>query len=136
MKKINKLIIILSTFLSLVSCSGGIKSNATTLTDIDWKLISINGIAFNGKRQPTIRFDSERAAGFSGCNRYFSRYTSSSSGRITFSAMGSTKMRCHRRSARMLERQVMSGLRTASSFSLNQGLLTIESASGSLQFEK
>jgi heat shock protein HslJ len=136
MKYINRLIVILSTLLSIISCGGGVKPNATTLTDINWKLVSMNGIPFNGKTQPTLSFGLERAAGFSGCNRYFSHYTASRSGRIAFSSIGSTKKRCHRRSARMLERQMMSGLRTANSFHLNQGRLTIEGTSGLLQFEK
>ena len=136
MKNTHQLIVILSTLLSIVSCSGGVKPNTTALTDINWKLISINGIPFNGKTQPTLSFDSERAAGFSGCNRYFPHYTSSRSGRIAFRSIGSTKKRCHQQSARILERQVMSGLRTANAFSLHLGLLTIKSASGSLQFEK
>ncbi len=136
MKNINRLIILLSTLLTLVSCGGGVKSDPSSLIDTQWKLASINGVPFEGKSQPTVSFNSIRANGFAGCNRYFSNYIFTNKGQINFSSIARTKMRCHNRSARSLERQFIGGLRTANSFSINNGLLVIKGSAGTLLFEQ
>ncbi len=136
MQNIKRFIILLSTLLTLVSCGGGVKSNPSSLIDTQWKLISINGVPFRGKSQPTISFNATRASGFAGCNRYFSNYFVTNKGQLNFGFIARTKMLCHNRSRRRLERQFIAGLRTANAFSINNGFLVIKGTTGILQFEQ
>ena len=136
MQNMNRLIILLSTLLTLVSCAGGIKSNPSSLVDTQWKLLSINGVPFEGKSQPTISFNATRASGFAGCNRYFSNYIFTNQGQINFDPIARTKMLCHKRRIRRLERHFIAGLRTANAFSIYNGILEIKGREGILQFEQ
>jgi heat shock protein HslJ len=67
-------------------------SNAphTSLSGTSWAVESIAGQAVSG---PTIEFAEDRVSGTGGCNRFFGGY-SVDGDRLTFSAVGSTRMAC------------------------------------------
>lgn len=136
MKKINKLMMLLATLLTVSSCGNGVKPEGSSLLNTNWKLVNINGVSFLGKSPPTLRLEGKRASGFSGCNRYFSQYITSSKGTINFSSIASTKMLCRHPDSRNTEHQFIDGLRHAHSFTINNGQLTIKGSSAMLQFER
>ncbi len=136
MKKIYRLALLLSTLLSVISCGNMTRPDSVSLQGIDWKLVSINGVSFQAKSQPTLHFKEKRAGGLAGCNRYFSSYSITGVGNISFGSIARTKMLCRNSEVRHIENQLLSGLRKATSFKISQGQLIIKSRSMVLHFKK
>ena len=78
--------------LMLVGC----KTQTATLTNIEWKLIKMNGDDLSAMNPPvTLSLDEnqKKVNGYAGCNRFFGAYGSGDSS-IKFTGLGSTKMFC------------------------------------------
>jgi len=124
--------------LTLSSCGGGegIKPSNSSLINTDWRLVSINGVVADLKKKVTLRFDEKKASGFSGCNRYFSKYNINKSS-IRFHSIGSTRMLCGNQNAMKIESQLLKNLTGSTTFYVNnKKQLLIESSSGSLLFKR
>lgn len=81
--------VVLMTVL-LLSC----QTQNHSLTDVEWKLTSLNGTDYATAEPITLTFTGDnKVAGHAGCNRYFGSYTHSGS-IIGFGNMGATKMYC------------------------------------------
>ena len=136
MKNTIILIIAVLSLLTLSSCGKGIRPDSSSLINTHWKLISINGITVTLKKKVTLRFDEKKASGFSGCNRYFSKYNINKSS-VHFHSIGSTKMLCGNQNTMRIESQLLKNLSAATSFYVNnKKQLLIKSSSGSLLFER
>jgi len=134
MKNTVQLTILLLSSLALSSCGKEIKPDSTSLVNTHWRLISINGVPANIKPEATLKFDSKKASGFSGCNRYFSKYSTNQNS-VSFQNIGSTKMLCSNQSSINMESQLLTSLHAAKSFYINsKKQLLIQSSSGSLLF--
>lgn len=70
-------------------------SAATTpgLENAEWRLRTLHGRPVSPDA-PTLHFDAanKRASGFAGVNRYFGSYESGAGGKLSFGALGSTRM--------------------------------------------
>lgn len=75
----------------IISC----QTQNLSLTDVEWKLTSLNGVDYSfAVPRITLTFAADnKVAGHAGCNRFFGSYTQSGS-TISFGNMGATKMFC------------------------------------------
>jgi heat shock protein HslJ len=89
-------------FLVLLACSAKTATTKTAtaqapvLSDGEWTLQSIKGEAVGGLKKPiTLKITTadKRAAGYAGCNQFFSSYTLDGKS-ISFASAGRTKMFC------------------------------------------
>ncbi|HIO92749.1 MAG TPA: META domain-containing protein [Leucothrix mucor] len=128
--------ILMISSIGLTSCGGGTKP-ASSLEGTHWQLSSVNWRVLRNKlsKRMTINFNSKRATGSSGCNRYFANYTLSAKNAVHFSAIGSTKMLCKPRFMK-IERKFLEALRGASSYRISSGELMIEGSGATLKFRK
>ncbi len=138
--KINKqlLAVLIVSSTSLVSCGGGVKNPSPSLVGTNWQLYSLNGNIL-GKRlskRVTLSFDTKRASGFAGCNRYFSSYHVSETNGLHFNDIGSTKKLCFKRRFMRVERNFLNALSNASSYQINNNELSINGSSGALKFKR
>ena len=93
------------------------------LEDVEWELLALEGrdsIAGSDGRLPDLTFvaDEQRAAGFSGCNRYFGSYlregVSEHGSPLSFGPLAGTMMACADGSE--LERDFLAGLARVNGF--------------------
>jgi heat shock protein HslJ len=65
------------------------------LLDITWNLVKLEGekIDHDGPRIPHIRFETDKASGFDGCNNFFGNYTVAGN-KLSFGPLASTRMAC------------------------------------------
>ena len=136
MRRMYRLTLFVSILLNIISCGSMTRSDSISLQGVKWKLVRINGVSFQIKSQPTLRFKKKRAAGLAGCNHYFSPYRITAGGGIHFDSIAKTKMFCRNSEVRHIENQLLSGLRMAKSFKIKQGELIIKSPSMVLHFKK
>jgi heat shock protein HslJ len=119
---------------------------APEFTDTEWKLVAFeradgNAVSPDPTAVPTIRFNSRvsqdgatRMVGFGGCNPFFGDYTSDDDRSLSMPApLGMTQVACPDPIS-SLETAVMKSLAGATSYSLDNGELTIHSTNGSLRF--
>lgn len=59
----------------------------------DWRVVSLDGRAVEGERAPTLRFESGRASGFAGCNRWTGEARLTGEG-LSLGPIAATKMAC------------------------------------------
>lgn len=88
MKKLIPMLLFAGLF---ISC----QTQNLSLTDVEWKLTSLNGKDYATLSPPvtlTLSADN-KVAGFAGCNRYFGSYTFKDAD-LGFNGLGSTKMYC------------------------------------------
>ncbi|MCZ4318166.1 META domain-containing protein [Aequorivita viscosa] len=94
--------------LTLFSC-GTTQNNAminntettseNSITETHWVLETLEGQKVNAMQHGdkigfTLHTNENRISGYSGCNRFFGNYSLKAGNRISFSAMGATKMAC------------------------------------------
>jgi heat shock protein HslJ len=78
----------LPVLLSLACLSATAMAQSPQLAGTNWVLASA------GKRAPMINFEADgKVTGFGGCNRFFGGYSQSGE-RLSFSAIGATRMAC------------------------------------------
>ncbi|MBX2970684.1 MAG: META domain-containing protein [Cyclobacteriaceae bacterium] len=81
---------VLLMVVALINC----QTQKLSLTDVEWKLTSLNGKDYATAEPITLTFTGDnKVAGHAGCNRYFGSYTHSGSV-ISFGNLGATKMYC------------------------------------------
>lgn len=95
------------------------------LSGTSWAVESVTGQPVSG---PTIEFAQDRISGTGGCNRFFGGY-SAEDGRISFSAIGATRMACEP-DIMAREDQFFAALNAAQSYSRDGDRLTLTSADG------
>lgn len=72
----------------------GVAEDVVPIIDLNWRALAINGRAVDPQVDSTLSISSDmRAGGKGGCNNYFAQ-VSLDGGKITFSAIASTKMAC------------------------------------------
>jgi heat shock protein HslJ len=109
-------------FVLFVACSA---SKETTLPTGEWMLKTLPGEDLSILNKPiTLKFDSvnTKAAGFAGCNQYFSSYSINQSS-IEFSNVGSTKMFCEQTMG--LENKFLEALSKSNAFKVNGNKLQL-----------
>lgn len=122
--------LLLFTTMTAEKCakSGG---SAATITDTKWVVETVHGKAVtvpDGIEKPYIRVTSEGAlTGFGGCNQLMGNAKVDGS-KVEFPTVGSTKMFCE--ATQPVERELMSALREAHTFTLDGDKLTLNGASG------
>jgi len=103
-----------------------------TLEEVEWELVSLEGqssVAGAGGRVPDLGFDAEqqRAAGFSGCNRYFGGYQREGNpthgSPLSFAQMAGTMMACAEGDE--LERAFLQALSEVTAFRIVDGQLEL-----------
>ena len=95
------------------------------LSGTSWAVESVVGQPVSG---PTIEFAQDRISGTGGCNRFFGGYTAED-GRISFSAIGATRMACEP-DIMAREDHFFGALNSAQNYSREGGRLTLTSAEG------
>lgn len=111
-------------------------SEISPLIGTGWLLTSIGGADVVEGSTVTLTFGSDgRAYGTSGCNRFFSGYTVDGEA-LTFTGAGSTMMMCAEEGVMEQETAFLAALGGASSFTLEDGMLTISGAEGDLMFSQ
>lgn len=95
------------------------------LSGSSWAVESVAGQPVSG---PSIEFAQDRISGAGGCNRFFGGY-GAEDGRISFSAIGATRMACEP-DIMAREDQFFGALNAAQSYSREGDRLTLTSAEG------
>ncbi|WP_298610317.1 META domain-containing protein [uncultured Thiothrix sp.] len=124
-----QLFIVLMALAIMSACSMGIKANdpapQAALDKTSWQLTAIEGKAIPAEAAaPTLQFENGRLTGFTGCNRLFASYVSSSTGSLALSALGTTKMACMGTGGE-LERAVLKALAAVNLYALPPGQLNL-----------
>jgi heat shock protein HslJ len=133
------------TLLALLLMYTGVQATAagpseklydTTLINLKickrWKLVELNGQRLSDMANPPVKvpymeLDSKRRiAGYSGCNRFFGTYELNPNDRVSFSAMGMTRMACAQENN--VEADLMQVLSSADSFVLVRDTLVLNRA--------
>lgn len=126
-------ILIFLTLVLLVSC----KAQQVSLTQIEWKLIKMEGVDLSALDQPvTLTLDetTNKVSGFAGCNHFFGTYQSDGA-TISFTGLGSTKMYCQKTIA--IEDAYFKLLGSIQSFKLEENrLLLLAGEQVVLEFSK
>jgi heat shock protein HslJ len=120
----------------LVGCAaaGGAGSGAK-LIGTNWQMVELGGVALPvGPRQrpPNIELqpNDQRAAGFTGCNRFFGNYRVEGD-TLRFTALGSTKMACAQ-AAMELEKGFLGVLQETRTYHIDGNTLTLRDGERSL----
>lgn len=92
------LLLLLSLDSCFVGAKAGVASSSPGIEGIQWYLIEVGGAPVSnsaGVQRPFLKLDAARkeAAGFSGCNNFFGKYTLSGAA-LKFGPLGSTRMAC------------------------------------------
>lgn len=101
------------------------------LADTDWILESLDGVEV--KEDMTLIFSADTLSGSDGCNTFTASYTVEDGRLIIADNMAVTAMACPDIDGEMA-RQYLDALLSADTFVLNNDVLTIETANGSLVF--
>lgn len=81
----------------------------------------------------TLVFDREsHVTGNAGCNQYFGAVESDTSGALSFSGLGSTKMFCHEPGVMQQEQDFLNALGAAERYEVRDGLLRISGGNTAL----
>lgn len=106
--KLQLFTIVIAVF-TLYSCGSTKNSNSmqsentsttTEITNSYWEIESLDGKAVSSLQENekeigfSLNKDENRITGFGGCNNFFGTYTLEEGNRISFSALGATKMAC------------------------------------------
>jgi heat shock protein HslJ len=119
-------------FMMIPSCvsagKGNAKQAAFGIEGPEWQLVEVSGAAVSplaGERQPFIRFDAakKQAAGFSGCNNFFSGYELDGPS-LNFGPVGATRMFCEGASGEV-EMRFMEALEQTRAWKLRRGVLLL-----------
>ena len=113
----------------LAACTTATPTPAPTpLPSGEWRLVD------GGARPPTIQFaregETERAAGFAGCNRWFGTVTRSDAGAVSLSAIGATRMACMEGDTMQREAAFLEQLGRVTAVREDGGALVLSDASG------
>jgi heat shock protein HslJ len=118
----------------LTGCAGSAGppavADAAAIESRNWTLVALPGADPASAAQPaTLALDAaeSRAAGFSGCNRYFASYELSAE-RLAFGPVGSTRMACS--SGMELEQVFLQALPRVRAWRIDGGLLVLLDAEG------
>ena len=120
--------LVLGTLTVLLILAGGCrqKQSEVKLTDHPWRLTALNVDKKDvvlPKDTITVEFDTTgRVAGFSGCNRYFGKYSSASDKNLNIEVVGSTMAMCPDIET---EDQFIRVLDNSTTFSIEKGVLTV-----------
>ena len=101
---------------------------------VDWQAVSLNQKPFAAEALPSLNVADGRASGTTGCNRYTGNLTVNGA-KLAVGPMAMTKMFCHGPGGDN-ERRFVSALGSAQSWTLKDKVLTIETAHGTLRFER
>ena len=119
LKKFNLLFTL--TLILFASCEN--KEEAKTL-DGNWEVTSIKELSsFEAPPNFLIKLNTQKVAGFSGCNRFFGSITTKKND-LTFHGMGGTKMVCEDFT---VENLFITTIPEVKSFSFKDGLLQFKS---------
>ena len=123
MEKIHKTLVLVTAVIAasvLLHC----QAQQFSITQTEWKLVSLPGETIDQSNPPTLTFDeaTKKISGFGGCNRFFGGYESTEN-RIKFSALGSTKMFCQDKMS--LEDNYFKALQEADSFRVEGSTLQL-----------
>jgi heat shock protein HslJ len=110
--------------LLLAACANQPPSPLGDLASSEWALASETGAA----SPPTLAFDTERASGFAGCNRWFATVTRNGDA-LSFSGIGLTRMMCSP-PAMEAERDFVAALEGTASAHIEGEQLTLSDGSG------
>jgi heat shock protein HslJ len=108
----------------LAACANQPPSPLGDLANSEWMLANETGAA----TPPTMAFDSERASGFAGCNRWFATVTRNGEA-LSFSGVGLTRMMCSP-PAMEAEQDFVAALNGTASARIEGGQLVLSDASG------
>ncbi len=92
-------ILIVLLGLAIVSACSNLDTQANpkpamSVAGTQWELHKLGKDTLTLAPPISINFDSDRVAGYSGCNRYFASYTASGDGVFGVGPIGATKMAC------------------------------------------
>jgi len=133
--KIGKSIVLVSSLLTLLGCAHETKPSNQSLKDTHWTLSRINNNAVTLKNQPSLNFSGKKVNGFTGCNRFFTEY-STNEANVSFNGIGSTRKYCSGSSIMKTETQYLNALRQVKNYKITSTHLTLSDGTGnvSLQF--
>ncbi|QMW22620.1 META domain-containing protein [Sandaracinobacteroides saxicola] len=101
---------------------------SASLAGSEWQVETLAGAPV-GTARVTMAFTADRVAGSSGCNRYTGGWSGSGSG-IKFGMMAGTRMACMDEALSRLEADFLKFLGDASSWRIDNGVLTVKTADG------
>ena len=100
-----------------------------SLEGTSWTVTQLDGESVIDGSEPTIAFDNGRAAGTTGCNRWFSAYEVDGDA-ISFGMAGSTMMMCHGDGVMEQEQAFLRTLELIESFEVADGQLALKGSEG------
>ncbi|QHI39291.1 hypothetical protein IMCC3317_47010 [Kordia antarctica] len=137
-----KITILTIIALTIMSCSGGKKSNTESsdsnkgntseIVNTKWIITTLEGKDISNREQNgqiiyfTLNSDGNRVNGYSGCNTFMGTYKLEDGNRISFSQMASTRMICP--DAKINESEILNIFNTADNFTLRNGELSLNIA--------
>ena len=129
---------LLASAILLAAC-GASPTNQAELSGTHWVLVELIGadVVTEGNQEMTLNFDEEELNGYSGCNQFSAGYSANqSTGTLEVSPLTTTLMACMDEEVMAREGEYQSALQAAESYTLDGNILIIESADGTLRFER
>jgi heat shock protein HslJ len=131
------LTILVLASLTLVACSASDltrEAHPTTLAGTNWRVVTINGMAPNAGKEPTMVFAGAQVSGSAGCNSYSGAYRyEPSTGAIAFDQTAMTAMACVDRGQMDVEVLFSNAMTGAASASLDpEGRLVLLGPAGEI----
>jgi len=113
-----------AAFLPLLVSGSGMAADTGPLV-ANWKAFELDGKLVDG---PTLDYAEDKVTGHAGCNRFFGPIAIAGDDKVKIGPLGATRMFCDGKMD--LERSYLAALQGATTFSLEDGVLTLKGEGG------